>query len=102
MGKQSLTKTLKNEFIIKSIVMLGLMPILLFIFMLSGRSGLGLYQAFVFVFYIQVVITIISYIINRRKLDKKYKIIRYFIFQVIYVIIMCLIVTMIYALLRYK
>lgn len=99
MSKESLRKALKCEFFVKSIVMIGLTPILLFIFMLSGRSGAELYEAFGLVFYIQVMISIISYIINRKKLYEKYEIIIYCISEVIYVVTTCLIITILYALL---
>lgn len=98
MSKKSLKRILKQEFFIKGIAMIGLTPILLFIFMMSGRSGVELYEAFVFVFYIQVILSIISYIINRKKLSKKIEIIIYCVFQTIYAVIICLIITILYSL----
>lgn len=97
MSKESLKRILKQEFLIKGVVMIGLTPILLFIFMISGRSGVELYEAFGFVFYVQVILSVILYIVNRKKLYEKVEMIIYCLFQVIYSIIICSIITILYA-----
>ena len=97
MSEESFKRILKDEFIIKGVVMIQLGPLLLFMYGLSGPSGSSLMEAFLSTGEIQLIFVIISYIINRKKLHCKNHKKRYFLFQFIYSIIMCLIITISYS-----
>lgn len=96
MSKILLKKIIKYEIIIKTLIMIGMTPLLLIMFMLSGRSGVELDEAFVFVIYIQIILSGISYVISRKNIRGFYEKIIYILFEIIYSLLICSIITCIY------